>query len=1520
MAEDSVIEKNTSENAEQTQKLPSESELSCQGDGALKTADSAVLKLKAATAQPNLVNGQRGGGDADSPATMNGMNSDHQDNRLNGDLNTTEAQNGHEKPDQVVQPDTKCPLLNGHSEASVDDPDSKSEVVTEQSDATESNSEDLPSVNGTEEGDKSKEVEGENDERTDSEKESQKDSKVEDVIVIQDTAFTLKIVPPVSEAFELQVSPQEMVQEIHQVLMDREDTCHRTCFSLQLDGNVLDNFAELKSIEGLKEGSVVKVVEEPYTVREARIHVRHVRDLLKSLDPSDAYNGMDCQSLSFLTTILNDDRKRTKSNADSVDCTPPDYLMPSSKERPLVNLQPISKESRVASCMKVLTVSGWNPPPGTRKMHGDLMYLYVMTMEGTSHHITASTRGFYINQSTQEMFNPKPAEQKHSSHSLIELLNKVSPIFKKNFAQLLKKRAQRHPFERVPTPFQVYSWMAPQMEHTIDSIRAEDAYTSRLGYEEHIPGQTRDWNEETQTTRELPRKNLPERLLRERAIFKVHSDFVAAATRGAMAVIDGNVMAINPGEDTKMQMFIWNNIFFSLGFDVKDHYKEFGGDAAALVAPSNDLQGVKAYNNVDIEGLYTLGTVVIDYRGYRITAQSIIPGILEREQEESVIYGSIDFGKTVVTSEKYQELLAKSAQQLKILPHKVTNHKGGEIEIFSSIECKGIKGNDGRHYVLDLLRTFPPDINFLPIEGEELNDDVKALDFPRQHRHKLCCLRQELIEAFVEHQYMVFVRYAAVLLMQQQKPETNENNSETTTNIDKSIEEDANKTSETETTKDLDVIISNDTINEAVSEKDDKKDCQEESNKSEETDDNKKSENDLNDNLKEAANAVLSGKCPMLNGLDTTGIEQLAENITNVTDEAAKALAETQKKKLTDSSHKEVIAKASKAAGSLVDTEFDIRFNPDVFSEGVTHVNPESEQFQKEKRVVKDAARFLLVGQIPTFIRECLEHNIAPLDGLTLTEALHQRGINIRYLGVIATIVSTAPPLSYLYRLLVSEMIIRAAKHSFKIYMQGVGMVSLSVAISHFLNCFLGSLPNPQPPKADDEMSNGHGKKKRNKKKTGRLITALGQDSIAWANLSPTEMWTNLKAEVKEYFHFTLECDSIDTATETYNLQKVTLLRELCTKCGVQILLKDYDFDTKHKAIFTENDIINVFPVVKHINPIASDAYNFFQSGQAKIQQGHLKEGFELINEALNLFNNVYGPMHPEIASCMRNLARLNYLMGEHGEALEMQQKAVMMSERCNGVDHPNTISEYMHLALYCFANGQVTSALKLMYRSRYLTLLVCGEDHPEMAHFDSNIGLVLHGVGESDLALKFLERARKTTLKYHGTKSLKTALSNHLVGRVYSSRGDFRTALRHEKEAYTIYKEQFGEHHEKTKESSEFLRQLTQQAVNFQKTMNEIRKGNSRAAMRPIPFSVPSIAGVLDTLNMINGVFFIPVSIKSKQGAKTTTTTTEPLESIKAEVETPPEGKVESPSPSSGTASPIPEQDDTTEKMEVLR
>uniref|UniRef100_A0A672RHW2 Clustered mitochondria protein homolog n=1 Tax=Sinocyclocheilus grahami TaxID=75366 RepID=A0A672RHW2_SINGR len=947
-------------------------------------------------------------------------------------------------------------------------------------------------------------------------------------------------------------------------------------------------------------------------------------------------------------------------------------------------------------------------------------------------------------------------------------------------------RVQRNPFERIATPFQVYCWTAPQIDHAMDCVRAEDAYTSRLGYEEHIPGQTRDWNEELQTTRELSRKNLPERLLRERAIFKVHSDFAGAATRGAMAVIDGNVMAINPGEETRMQMFIWNNIFFSLGFDVRDHYRELGGDAAAHAAPTNDLNGVRAYSAVDVEGLYTLGTVVVDYRGYRVTAQSIIPGILEREQEQSVIYGSIDFGKTVVSHPKYLELLEKTSRPLKVQHHAVLNEKDTSVELCSSVECKGIIGNDGRHYILDLLRTFPPDLNYLPVEGEELAPESQKLGFPCQHRHRLACLRQELIEAFVEHRYLLFMKMAALQLMQQKA------------NKDKTAA--------------------------------------------------------LHDTS--TADAESESKPQALEASEKVADAGMHFNILwNI---------------FTDPKSREVVLNACKAVGSISNTSFDIRFNPDIFSPGVRFPDDSTEDIQKQKQLLKDAAAFLVSFQAPSFVKDCLDHSSLPMDGATMTEALHQRGINMRYLGTVLEFVDNMPAkaqLEHIYRIGISELITRCAKHIFKTYLQGVELSALSAAVSHFLNCLLSSFPDAVAHLPADELVSRRKSRKRRNRVPG------GGDNTAWASLTPSELWKNINSEAQSYYHFNLQCESVDQAVEKYGLQKITLLREISIKTGIQILIKEYNFDSRHKPAFTEEDILNIFPVVKHVNPKASDAFHFFQSGQAKVQQGFLKEGCELINEALNLFNNVYGAMHVEICACLRLLARLNYIMGDHPEALSNQQKAVLMSERVLGIEHPNTVQEYMHLALYCFANGQLSTALKLLYRARYLMLMVCGEDHPEMALLDSNIGLVLHGVMEYDLSLRFLENALANNSKYHGPRSLKVALSHHLVARVYESKAEFRSALQHEKEGYTIYKNQVGEAHEKTKESSEYLKYLTQQAVALQRTMNEIYKNGSNASIMPLKFTAPNMASVLEQLNIINGIIFIPLSQKD-------------LENLKAEVQ----------------------------------
>ncbi|TRZ02894.1 hypothetical protein DNTS_033260 [Danionella cerebrum] len=1066
---------------------------------------------------------------------------------------------------------------------------------------------------------------------------------VPDIDPSEDAGFTVKIEAPGAEATDFQVSPLARVQEIKQVLMDQEETCQRTCFSLQLNGVTLDCFTHLRSIPGLQDGSVLTVVEEAYTVREVRIHLSHVRELIKSLDLTDGYNGVEGSSPSFLSCITeetgeeNTKFKRRKDGSKQMSWCPPDHLLPGCKERLLVPLQPRANYTKLSSeCLKVLVMSSWNPPPGNRRMHGDLMYLSVVTMEDKHFSITASTQGFYINQSTPSIFNPKRAVPSVLSHNLLDLLGQISPIFKKNFTTLLKKRGSTHPFERIATPFQVFTWTAPALDHTLDCVRAEE-----ISYEEQGPVEARDWNEELQTSKELPRKNITERLIRDRAVFKVNSDFVATATQGAMAVLDGNVVPINPSEEHHQQMFIWKNIFFSFGLDVQSKC-DLGGKAAAHAVPALQLSGLKAYWSVDQEGLYLIGTAVIDYRGYRIVAQTVMPEMLERDQEQSVVYGSADCGNTIISDER----------------------DGTAVELRSSVEQKVIVGNDGRHYTINLLFTFPRDLNFLPLEGEQLNLVCQQLGFPRGHPHGLVCLRPELIQSFVEHR-----------------------------------------------------------------------------------------------------NAS------------------------------------------------------------------DIAFNPNIFSPGVRFPKECTEEIQRQKQLLKDTASFLISNQIPAFMKSCFEHVSMPVDGVTLTEALHQHGINIRYLGCVLQNIEK--------RVALCEVITRCAKHLFNSYLLAVEPLALSVSVTHFLNCFLSCLTDARVTWETDTFSS----KSRSRRHTSQIFIA--DTGTSWTQLTPSALWSGIRAEALERYHYMLPCRSVEEAVDKCRLQRISLLREIALKTGIQILLRNYDFDCGDKPVFTEEDLLNIFPVVKHISPRASC----------------LKEGCELISQALELFMNVYGALHQDVCVCLRLLGRIHYIFEDYSEALSHQQRAVLISERVLGVEHPSTIREYRHLGLYCFTSGQPVTALRLLYRARFLMLLVCGEDHPEMALLDSKIGLLLHSLMACDLSLKFLENALALTAKYHGPSSFKLAQSHHLVAKVHESKGDFRLALKHEKERYSIYRKQVGEAHEKTQESSEYLKHLTHQAVILQKTMNWIHKTGSDTNIASLNLKSPSRVWTVKQLNLVSGIVLFSLS-----------------------------------------------------------
>lgn len=54
----------------------------------------------------------------------------------------------------------------------------------------------------------------------------------------------------------------------------------------------------------------------------------------------------------------------------------------------------------------------------------------------------------------------------------------------------------------------------------------------------------------------------------------------------------------------------------------------------------------------------------------------------------------------------------------------------------------------------------------LTVDNVELSKEARALGFPVEHKHRLACLRQELIDSFVEARYVQFIKHAAVHLQQ----------------------------------------------------------------------------------------------------------------------------------------------------------------------------------------------------------------------------------------------------------------------------------------------------------------------------------------------------------------------------------------------------------------------------------------------------------------------------------------------------------------------------------------------------------------------------------------------------------------------------------------------------------------------------------------------------------------------------------------------------------------------------------
>uniref|UniRef100_A0A6N2MR41 Clu domain-containing protein n=1 Tax=Salix viminalis TaxID=40686 RepID=A0A6N2MR41_SALVM len=1114
------------------------------------------------------------------------------------------------------------------------------------------------------------------------------------------------------EKLELQLNPGDSVMDVRQFLLDAPETCFFTCYDLLLhtkDGSThqLEDYNEISEVTDITSGGCsLEMVTAPYDDRSIRAHVHRTRELL-SLSTLHA-------SLSTSLALEYETAQKKAPGSDTGKTEVPELDGMGFMEDVTGSVgKLLSFPTKEIKCVDSIVFSSFNPPPSHRRLVGDLIYLDAITLEGSKYCVTGTIKMFYVNSSTGNVLDPRPSRATSEATTLVGLLQKISPKFKKAFREILECKGSAHPFENVQSLLPLNSWLGlyPVPDHKPDAARAEDALTLSYGIE--LIGMQRDWNEELQSCREFPHSTPQERILRDRALYKVTSDFVDAAIKGAIGVISRCIPPINPTDPECFHMYVHNNIFFSFAVDsdVEQLSKKCNSDTcsktentsssikssekatangvkcdgsttevmelppesasepqlaeseqATYASANNDLKGTKSYQEADIPGLYNLAMTIIDYRVTECS-QSVLPGILQGDKSDSLLYGSVDNGKKICWNEDFHSKVVEAAKRLHLKEHTVLDGSGDAFKLAAPVECKGIVGSDDRHYLLDLMRVTPRDANYT------------------RPGSRFCILRPELITAFCQAEAVARL----------------------------------------------------------------------------------KSRPKFEGGVQVAA--------------DSTEVAGVGKQVKS--EEAAVSI---DNQEIAKEGKADIVEESAPPPAGSSESHEEILFNPNVFTEFKLSGDPE--EIAADEENVKKVSSYLANTVLPKFIQDLCTLEVSPMDGQTLTEALHAHGINVRYMGKVAEGTKHLP---HLWDLCSNEIVVRSAKHLLKDLLRDTDDSDLGPAISHFFNCFFGSCQavgvkvstNSSPSRATKkEQAGNHSSRKSSRGQTRWKGASARKNQSSYMNVSSETLWSDIQELAKLKYEFELPDDA------RFQVKKVSVIRNLCHKVGITIAARKYDLHTAMP--FQMSDILNLQPVVKHSVPLCSEAKDLVETGKVQLAEGMLSEAYTLFSEAFSILQQVTGPMHREVANCCRYLAMVLYHAGDMAGAIIQQHKELIINERCLGLDHPDTAHSYGNMALFYHGLNQTELALRHMSRALLLLSLSSGPDHPDVAATFINVAMMYQDIGKMNTALRYLQEALKKNERLLGEEHIQTA---------------------HEKKTYDILVKQLGEEDSRTQDSQNWMK-----------------------------------------------------------------------------------------------------------------
>lgn len=436
---------------------------------------------------------------------------------------------------------------------------------------------------------------------------------------------------------------------------------------------------------------------------------------------------------------------------------------------------------------------------------------------------------------------------------------------------------------------------------------------------------------------------------------------------------------------------------------------------------------------------------------------------------------------------------------------------------------------------------------------------------------------------------------------------------------------------------------------------------------------------------------------------------------------------------------------------------------------------------------------------LPKLVADFGSLELSPVDGRTLTDFMHTRGLRMRSLGGVLKLAEKLP---HVQSLCIHEMVIRAYKHLLRSVIASVPKrTNLAVTIAAALNAMLGT----------------HNETSEVSKSMRKWIQVFIEKRFGW--------------KLAE-----------DVCPE---LRKFAVLRGLCHKVGIELAPRDYDMDCCNP--FKEFDVISMVPVYKQVACSSADGRTLLESSKTALDKGKLDDAVNFGTKALAKLVAVCGPYHRMTAGAYSLLAVVLYHTGDFNQAAIYQQKALDINERELGLDHPDTMKSYGDLAVFYYRLQHTELALKYVNRALYLLHLTCGPSHPNTAATYINVAMMEEGLGNIHIALRYLHEALKCNQRLLGADHIQTAASYHAIAIALSLMEAYSLSVQHEQTTLQILQAKLGPDDLRTQDAAAWLEYFESKALEQQEAA---RNGTPKPDASIASKGHLSVSDLLDFIN----------------------------------------------------------------------